>query len=211
MPGRSVLTQKATRRSVPFMNSREPFRRRVHYLSRTSVVLLLLIAIVTGCASRMVPETKVTITDAQFALPKPSSSQPVMAAMKAEPPEVLAGEAFEISVRVEIASAHHIYASNVLGKPFVPATLDVTLPRGVEAVGKWIGPEPTRRRNGDLVYTDSALFRRPLKVHANAPAGPLSIKGELSYQTCTEELCWPPRTIQLSSSIRVQVSKEVKP
>ena len=161
-------------------------------------------AIVTGCASRILPETKATITDAQFALPKPSSSQPVTAAMKSASSEVIAGETFEILVRVEIAGAHHIYASNVVGKPFVPTTLEVMLPRGVEALGNWIGPEPTRKRNGELVYTDSVLFRRQLRVRANVPAGPLSIEGELHYQTCTEELCWPPRTIQLSSSISVQ-------
>jgi DsbC/DsbD-like thiol-disulfide interchange protein len=163
---------------------------------------MLLIAIVTGCYSRMAPHTKET--DAPFASSKPSSSEPVTAAMKSAPPEVMAGETFEILVRVEIAGAHHIYASNVVGKPFIPTTLDVTLPRGVEALGNWIGPEPTRRRSGELVYIDSALFHRPLRVRANVPAGPLSIKGELHYQTCTEELCWPPRTIQLSSSISVQ-------
>jgi len=127
--------------------------------------------------------------------------------MKSALPEVRAGEKFEILVRVEIAGAHHIYASNVAGKPFIPTTLDVTLPRGVEALGKWIGPEPTRRRNGELVYTDSVLFHRSLKVRANVPPGLLSIKGELQYQACTEELCWPPRTIQLSSSISVQSPK----
>lgn len=155
----------------------------------------------------MDPETKETVTDPQFALSKPSSSEPVTAAMKSAPPEVMAGETFEVLVRVEIAGGHHIYASNMVGKPFLPATLDVTLPGGVEALGHWIGPEPIRRRNGDLVYTDSVLFRRRLKVRANVPAGPLSIKGELHYQACTEELCWPPRIIRLSSSIDVRSPK----
>lgn len=168
---------------------------------------MLLIAIVNGCSSRMVLENKETAGDAQFEFSKPSSSEPVTSAMKSAPPEVMAGEAFEILVRVEIAGAHHIYASNMVGKPFIPATLDVTLPRGIEALGDWVGPEPIRRRNGELVYTDSVLFRRRLKVRANVPAGPLSIKGELHYQTCTEELCWPPRTIQLSSSISVRSPK----
>jgi hypothetical protein len=163
---------------------------------------LVLIAIVIGCSSRTVPEAKKTVTNAPFVPTEPSSRQPVTAVMKSAP-NVMAGQAFEILVRVAIAGAHHLYASNASGQPFIPTTVELTLPRGVEALGDWIGPEPTRRRNGELVYTDSALFRRQLKVGANVPAGPLSIKGELHYQACTEELCWPPRSIPLSSLIHV--------
>jgi len=189
------------------MNCRTPLARRIERPSWSPAVLLLLLVLLTGCASRMTAENRESGTGAERALSKPSSSRPVTAAMQPAPSEVRAGGTFEILVQVEIAGGHHLYASNMVGQPFVPATLDVRLPHGVEALGDWIGSVPTRGRNGGFVYTDSALFRRLLKVHSNVPAGMLSIRGELHYQACTEELCWPPRVIQLSSSLRVYSSK----
>ena len=138
---------------------------------------------------------------------KPSDDQPVTATMEVTPGELTAGQTFQLIVHVDVASAHHIYATNSIGKPFIPTTLSVTLPSGVEAVGPWIVPEPIRRRNGDLIYTDSILFRRSARLHLNIPVGRLSISGDLRYQACTEELCWPPRTLQLSSTIDVHPIK----
>jgi len=201
------LTLRQVRLSVPFMSSREPVERHLRCPSRSSAVLLLLLAVVLGCAPRITSEKKKTVTGADFTASKPSSGRPVVAGMQSAPPEATPGGTFEILVRVEIAGAHHLYASNVVGQPFLPVALDLILPDGVEASGDWIGPEPTRRRNGEFIYTDSVLFRRTLKVRVNVPAGSLSIKGELHYQTCTEELCWPPRTIQLSSSVSVYSPK----
>ena len=185
------------------MNSRKPVRLRVPGAFRLSAVLVLLVAIVTGCSSRRAREAEQTTTDTSLADTKPSSSVPVTAVMETVPPEVRAGGTFELLVRVEIADVHYIYASNAAGKPFTPTTLNVTLPAGVEVLGDWTGPEPTRKRNGDFIYTDSVSFHRPLRVRANVPAGALSMKGELHYQACTEELCWPPHTLQLSAPVRV--------
>lgn len=215
----SLLTPQPVPRSVPSMNSPKSTKWRVQFLPSPLTVLWVLIVAATGCSTvpalrrsverntgAVVTETQGTIADTQFALSKPSSSQPVTAAMKTTPTEVRAGEIFEILVRVEIAGAHHIYASNVVGKPF-PISLNVTFPGGIEASGDWIAPAPSRTKTGELVYTDCVSFRRSLKVGSNVPGGPLSIKGELLYQACTEELCWPPRTIKLSSSVTVRSLK----
>jgi hypothetical protein len=150
-----------------------------------------------------VTATKTTVTNAQFALPKPSSYRPVTAAMEIVPADVQKGGIAEIQVRLEIAGAHYIYATNVVGKPFIPVSLNVNLPDGIEFSGGWVAPAPDRTKTGELVYTDSVSFRRSLRVGSNVPAGPVSIRGELRYQACTEELCWPPQTITLSSSINV--------
>ena len=73
-------------------------------------------------------------------------------------------------------------------------------------VGKWVAPRPKTTKTGEQIYSDSILFRRALNVRLNTPPGLLSIKGELRCQACTEELCWPPAKIGVSTSIAV-VSK----
>jgi hypothetical protein len=179
-------------------------------------VLWTMMWAVAGCTTRPLMQKSVnsvmgtnvtpseaTVTDSHFGVTKPSSFQPVVAVMEIIPAKVRKGGTGEILVRLEIAGAHHIYASNIVGKPFIPISLNVTLPDGIEALSDWIAPAPNRTKTGELVYTDSMSFRRSLRVGSNVPAGPLSIKGELRYQACTEELCWPPRTIKLSSSVDI--------
>jgi DsbC/DsbD-like thiol-disulfide interchange protein len=115
-----------------------------------------------------------------------------------------AGESFELLVRLRIAGEHHINPLNEAEKPFIPTTLKLTLPEGIESVGDWTAPEPGKARSGAKIYTDSVLFRRRLKILENAKQGTLSLKGELEYQACTSELCWPPKTISLLTTIVVK-------
>jgi hypothetical protein len=150
-----------------------------------------------------VTPSEATVTDSHFGVTKPFSFQPVVAVMEIIPAKVRKGGTGEILVRLEIAAAHRIYSTNVVGKPFVPISLKVTLPGGIESSGGWVAPVPDRTKTGELVYTDSASFRRPFRVGSNVATGPLSIKCELLYQACTDELCWPPRTITLSSPVNI--------
>ena len=141
-----------------------------------------------------------------FPVPEPSRSDPVTAAMKADPDTVRAGQRFEVLVRVRIAAGHHIYSTAAVDGPFTPTRLDLMLPVELETAGKWVAPRPAITKTGERIYTDSILFRRSLKVRLNTPSGPLSIIGELRCQACTEELCWPPGKIAVSTTVAV-VSK----
>lgn len=167
----------------------------------------MLLAGAAGCSSEPEGAKQLTATEAAIAPDNTSSELPVTASMEATPRALMAGQTFQIVVHVTVANAHHIYATNSIGKPFVPTTLEVTLPAGVETTGPWIPPEPIRRGNGDLIYTDSISFVRPARLKMNIPSGRRSIAGELRYQACTEELCWPPRTLQFSASIEVHSIK----
>jgi hypothetical protein len=166
-------------------------------------ISLLLMVYLSGCSSRVAPKLREPMPDGGETVPKSSIGPPVSGAMSVSSSQAMPGETVEIIVHVEIGATYHIYASNAVAKTVNPTTIDLTLPHGVEALGDWSGPEPTRRRSGELVYTDSVQFRRLLKLHAKVPMGALSIKGTLRYQACTEEICWPPRSIQLSSLLVV--------
>jgi len=160
-----------------------------------------------GCSSEREAAKRLTTTKAAVESTKTSNDLPLTASMEATPGGLMAGRTFQIVVHVTVADAHYIYATNSIGKPFVPTTLDVTFPAGVEAAGPWILPEATRRRNGDLIYTDSISFVLPARLKMNIPSGRRAIAAKLLYQACTEELCWPPRTLELSASIDVHPIK----
>jgi len=134
---------------------------------------------------------------------QPSHAEPVTAAMMTDCQTTRAGETLELSVRVRIAGGYHIYSNRPPHGPFSPTTLVLRLPEELEAVGDWLASSPTTTKTGEEVYIESVLFRRRLKVRSNAGHKVLSIKADLLYQACNDELCWPPGKIRLSASVAV--------
>jgi len=197
----SRRSSRARRLTPPVASEKLPLMRLRWSRGQTLLLWCCSIALVhLGCAG-------VTRSDGLgFPAPEPSRTEPVTAAMKADRDTVHAGESFEVLVRVRIAAGHHIYSTNTIDGPFTPTTLDLILPAELEPVGKWVAPKPTTTKTGDRIYSDSILFRRSLKVRLNTLPGLLSIKGELRCQACTEELCWPPGKIGVSTTVAV-VSK----
>jgi Carboxypeptidase regulatory-like domain/Thiol:disulfide interchange protein DsbD, N-terminal len=138
--------------------------------------------------------------DVQLDAPEPSRLNRVTSAMKPSRETVLAGDTFEIRVRIRIAAGHHIYGTNVVGKPFTPTSIKLTLPDCLEPIGNWSAASASPGGQPDE-YTDSVLFTRSLKASPTAPPGPLTIKGELNYQVCNKDFCWPPEKAQLSTAV----------
>ena len=136
-------------------------------------------------------------------VPDPSPGEPVTAAMTIQPNRAAIGETVEVLVRVRIASAHFIHAPGEAGGPFVPVAVNVTLPAGVEPVGDWQLPPPEKGRGNSLVYRDSVVLRRSLKVVSSSAPETLTVTGELRYQVCTDELCWPQGKLQLSAPLTI--------
>lgn len=167
-----------------------------------------------GCASRTESQHREPVRSIPVVFLEPatpSASEPVTAVMQAVPEEVAAGGSFELLVRVAIAGAHHVYARVPEDSPFSAARLELNLPPGLEALDDWSRSEPVQRRPGQLVYTESAWFRRRFRVVSKPPDGVLTIKGALHYQACTEELCWPPGVLPLSASLRTASPKNTTP
>jgi hypothetical protein len=154
----------------------------------------------TGLADASPPARDV----GQLSVPVPSPSEPVTAAMTIQPASALAGKTVELVVSIRIASGHYVHGAGDEDSPFVPLAMQITLPEGIEAVGDWKLPAPEKGRGNSFVYRDAALLRRPLKVLSNCLPQILALTGELSYQVCNDELCWPTGTMELSTSLVIQ-------
>ena len=62
------------------------------------------------------------------------------------------------------------------------------------------------------VYTDTVTLRLPLTALTNAPLGPQKLAMKLRYQACSTELCLPPVTKELETTIHVVAAQsEAKP
>jgi len=140
----------------------------------------------------------------QVSTPDPSPDEPVTATMSIRPESLSAGEAGEILVSVRIAAVHYIHAAKNPGEPWVPLAMNVSLPDGVEFSGDWQLPTPEKGHGDALVYRNSVLLRRALRVGPTSAPRDLRVSGELRYQACNDELCWPTRTMELSAPLLIR-------
>jgi Disulphide bond corrector protein DsbC len=130
--------------------------------------------------------------------PEPSQSDPVKAVMECR---TTSGNTAELLVAVRIAGTYYLHAEADHGGTFTPLKIEATLPPGVEFVGDWSFPAPTKER-GIEVYRTSVLLKRALKI--TSATADSKVTGVLRYQACYDELCWPPGKLELSAPISIQ-------
>jgi hypothetical protein len=139
----------------------------------------------------------------EFTIAEPSPHEPVTAAMKLEPSSPTPGAEAELLVYVRIARAHFVHAAKATQQVFAPVEISVSLPPELEAQGDWRYPTAEIDRSGSPVYRNSILLRRPLRVSADADAHTYVVVGEIKCQVCTDEICWPLKRIDLSTSFTI--------
>jgi hypothetical protein len=142
-----------------------------------------------------------------FAISDPSPSEPVTAAMKIRPDSATAGETVEILVHARIARGHYLHATSDPGETFVAVAMGATIPNEIETLGDWQLPAPEVGQGNALVYRNSIVLRRSLKLLSSAPPQTLTIVGELQYQVCTDELCWPTGKMKLSAPLVIRPNR----
>ncbi|MGH9880149.1 MAG: protein-disulfide reductase DsbD domain-containing protein, partial [Pyrinomonadaceae bacterium] len=58
-------------------------------------------------------------------------------------------------------------------------------------------------KNKVSVYEGKAVMRFNVTVPANFGSDSLDLKARLRYQSCSDELCFPPQTRELNFSIKI--------
>lgn len=113
-------------------------------------------------------------------------------------------ESVEVSVELDIAPMWEIHILEA--KPKATATqLELLLPDGIQAIGKWLAPEPDRSSSpdGHEVYADKAVFTRVIKITENATMGKNVIRCEIRYQACNERQCMKPTVFELGVPLHI--------
>jgi DsbC/DsbD-like thiol-disulfide interchange protein len=135
------------------------------------------------------------------------SISPVTVAAKTDRSELHAGDAVTLIVDVRTAEGWHIYAIDRPTGPALPTEITIELPKGWEWVGTWKSPEPLLEESSSgaprFVHEGSLAFRRQVRVGRDAPSGPLTLHGTLSYQACDRFSCRPPEQVGFQAEIRV--------
>lgn len=120
------------------------------------------------------------------------------------------GSSFQAAIVMDIPGGLHVNANKPLGKYSVPTVLKIDVPRGfrITPINYPRGTVRTFRFGGSdesriAVYEGRTIFRFNVSVPANQPFGVENVRVSVRFQSCTDEVCYPPATRNLDLHIGV--------
>jgi thioredoxin:protein disulfide reductase len=110
-------------------------------------------------------------------------------------------------VEMEIPSGFHVNSSRPFEKFLIPTQLTLETPKGVR-VGAVSYPRALSRnlkfsKNKVSVYEGKATMRFNVTVPASYSGESIDIKARLRYQSCNDDLCFPPQTKEMTFSTKI--------
>lgn len=155
---------------------------------------------------------RVLVTLATAAIPVTAAAQqlnPVRWSVQAAPSAVTAGQIARIQVAAQIDDGWHLYALDQVEKGPLPTELTAGAEPTFTLRQQDIeSPEPQRTEDRNFGvetawYAESAVFTLPVKVAADAAAGPRVIEVRARFQACNDVLCLRPATVTLPVKVTV--------
>ena len=118
------------------------------------------------------------------------------------------GRTIQAAVVLDIPSGYHVNANKPLGKYAVPTTVKIDAPRGIRvspvSFPRAVVRQPKFSQGERLAfYEGRAVMRFNVTVPANFDQGLTELKVNVRFQCCTDEVCFPPATRNLSLPIAV--------
>jgi thiol:disulfide interchange protein DsbD len=139
-------------------------------------------------------------------LPQAAPNIGVTAALSAQ--KVQRGRTVQATVVMDIPSGFHVNSNRPLEKFLIPTQLKIDAPKGVR-LGPVSYPRAVLRnfkfsKNRVSVYEGRATMRFNVTVLASFSTGSTELKAHLRYQSCNDEVCFPPQSRDVSLWLNVQ-------
>jgi DsbC/DsbD-like thiol-disulfide interchange protein len=122
--------------------------------------------------------------------------------------KVRKGGTVQGTVTMDIPSGYHVNSNRPLEKFLIASQLQIEAPKGMR-VGTVVYPRPILRKlkfskSKVSVFEGRAVIRFSVTVRASFPSRTVELKGHLRYQACNDDICFPPRTRDVSVSLKVE-------
>jgi uncharacterized protein len=122
------------------------------------------------------------------------------------------GRTVQAAVVMEIPKGYHVNSNRPLGKYAVATALKIDAPKGVR-LGAVTYPRAIVRGFSFsdeklAVYEGRAVMRFNVTVPANYEHDKIELKGRLKFQSCSDQVCYPPTWSDLSMWIDVVGTNE---
>lgn len=117
------------------------------------------------------------------------------------------GRSVNAMLVIDIPRGYHVNAHEPVSRFALPTKIEVEVPRGMK-IGPIYYPRAIVRRftfSGDRlgVYENRTVLRFNIMIPRNQQSGKSEIKARLSYQSCSDDVCFPPVKSDLSVSLNV--------
>lgn len=133
---------------------------------------------------------------------------PVTWTAKGPRSSVSAGQKFTVGVAARISSGWHIYS--ITQPPGGPVKTTIALRPGqpFRLSGPVVGPTPHKSYDPNFqmnveTYEGSAAFTLPIVADAKSPTGNHELAVAITFQSCNQTMCLPPKTIRLNVPVNV--------
>jgi hypothetical protein len=136
------------------------------------------------------------------------SSNDVKTSGSLSPDKVKKGRAVQGTVVMEIPNGLHVQSNKPLDRFLVATKLDIQAPAGMR-VGPVLFPRAVMRnlkfsKDQVAVFEGRTVIRFSLSVPANYSGGSSEIKGNLRFQACNDDACFPPVTREVKMWLNVE-------
>jgi hypothetical protein len=143
-----------------------------------------------------------------FATPVPQSAPKIELNGTLPSSKTQRGRIVRATVVMNIPAGYHINSNHPLEKFLIATHAQVEAPKGIR-VGSVGYPRAVLRKfkfskNRVSVYEGRATMTFDLTVPRNFASGPMEVKVRVRYQSCNDEVCFPPQTRDVSLWLTVE-------
>jgi hypothetical protein len=126
--------------------------------------------------------------------------------------KVQRGRTVSAAVVMDIPQGYHVNSNRPLSKFSIPTVLKIEAPGGIR-IGPVSYPRSQLRKfsfseDKIAVYEGRAVLRFSVTVPASYQIGVAQLRLSLRYQSCTDEVCFPPATREITLPIAVVGANE---
>ncbi len=149
-----------------------------------------------------------SFTVTRASTPAPQSAPNIDVSGSTSVDKVQRGRAVQAVVVMEIPSGFHVHSNRPLEKFLIATQLQVEAPQGVR-VGPVAYPRGLLRnlkfsKSKVAVFEGRTTMRFNVIVPANFNTDSVDVKARLRYQSCSDEVCFPPQTREVTIPVRIK-------
>jgi len=142
------------------------------------------------------------------ATPLPQSAPNIGVSGSLSTDKVRRGRSAQAVVVMDIPAGFHVHSNRPLEKFLIATQLQVEAPKGVK-VGSVVYPRALLRnlkfsKSKVAVYEGRTAMRFNVTIPASFASDSTEVTARLRYQSCNDEVCFPPQTREIKIPVRIK-------
>jgi DsbC/DsbD-like thiol-disulfide interchange protein len=143
-----------------------------------------------------------------YSSPLPQSAPNIGVSGSLSPNKVRKGRTVQGTIVMDIPAGYHVNSNKPLEKFLIPTQLKIEAPAGVR-LGPILYPRALSRslkfsKNKVAVFEGRTTIRFTVTVPAGFSSNSVELKARLRYQSCNDDVCFPPQNKDVSLWLTIE-------